>query len=84
MAYQQHTLVISVSGGQEARHVFKSSTQCLTTLQSKGWPCCVLIWSLSEDDATSKLILLFWQNSLACGYSTEVLTEYWLEATFSF
>lgn len=38
----------------------------------------------SEDDATFKLILLFWQNSLACGYSTEVLTEYWLEATFSF
>lgn len=39
----------------------------------------------SEDDATSKLILVFfWQNSLACGYSTEVLTEYWLEATFSF
>lgn len=38
----------------------------------------------SEDDATSKLILLFWQNSLACVYSAEVLTEYWLEATLSF
>jgi len=43
-----------------------------------------LFGGLSEDDSASKLILLCWQSSLACGFSTEVLTEYWLEATFSF